>query len=169
VGTIRARVEEAVAKYPHLVKLRYPNAALRALPELSDLSLVQIQRARLKASQTKASQSWRKENPAKYLWGLARQRAKKRNVYFDLLPEDIQVPTHCPVFGIPLVIGTSGLRGGSDNSPSLDRIDPNRGYVKDNVRVTSWKANNIKGAATLADLQVVVADLLALQGPAAEL
>lgn len=169
MGTIRARVLEAVAKYPHLVKLRHPNAALRTLPELSDLSLLQIQRARLKVSHTKASQSWRKENPAKYLWGLARHRAKKRNVYFDLLPEDIQVPTHCPVFGIPLVIGTSGSQGGSDNSPSLDRIDPSRGYVKDNVRVTSWKANNIKGGATLADLQVVVADLLALQGPAAEL
>lgn len=63
------------------------------------------------------------------------------------------MPTICPVLGIPLVLGQGKLH---DNSPTLDRIIPELGYVKGNVKVISYKANRIKNNGTLADLEAVI-------------
>jgi hypothetical protein len=41
-------------------------------------------------------------------------------------------------------------------SPSLDRIVPELGYVKGNVRVISDRANRIKRDATLEELRAIV-------------
>ena len=38
-------------------------------------------------------------------------------------------------------------------SPSLDRIDPNRGYTKDNIIVMSYRANRIKNDATKEEIK----------------
>jgi hypothetical protein len=37
-------------------------------------------------------------------------------------------------------------------SPSLDRIDNNKGYIKGNVEVISWKANIMKSNASPEEL-----------------
>lgn len=50
-----------------------------------------------------------------------------------------------------------------DGSPSLDRVDNTRGYVPGNVLVISWKANQIKSNATLAELESIVAWLRSVQ------
>ena len=55
----------------------------------------------------------------------------------------------CPVLGIPLVIGEGAC---SDNSPSIDRIIPELGYVKGNIKVISRRANRIKNDATPDEL-----------------
>ena len=47
-------------------------------------------------------------------------------------------------------------------TPSLDRINPKLGYVKGNVQVISWRANNIKRDATAEELRLV-ADFVARQ------
>lgn len=76
----------------------------------------------------------------------AQQRAKKNNIEFNLEKKDIKVPTKCPILEIPLVIH-NGTSGGRNHSPSLDRIDPNKGYTKDNVWVISQLANIMKSNA----------------------
>lgn len=48
----------------------------------------------------------------------------------------------------------SGKSGAFKNSPSLDRIDNNRGYTKDNIQVISQCANAMKGAATWGELKM---------------
>jgi hypothetical protein len=35
-----------------------------------------------------------------------------------------------------------------ENSPSFDRVDSSKGYVKGNVIVCSWRANRIKNDGT---------------------
>jgi hypothetical protein len=50
----------------------------------------------------------------------------------------------------------------SDASPSLDRVDPRKGYVPGNVRVISDRANRLKGDRSLSEIQA-----LALAGPRA--
>lgn len=91
------------------------------------------------------------------LWRSAKSRAYHKDLPFDITPEDIKIPTHCPVLGIPLFAGQGKM---GDNSPSLDRKIPERGYVKGNVWVISNRANRIKNDATAAELQRVAEAVL---------
>jgi hypothetical protein len=90
----------------------------------------------------------------KVLVSRAKKRANKFGMEFDLRPEDITVPSTCPVLGIPLAV-CHGKSGGGNGSPSLDRIDSKRGYTKDNVLVVSWRANHIKNNSTIEELETV--------------
>jgi len=85
----------------------------------------------------------------------ARQRANKHNVLFDLRIEDIEIPSHCCLTGIELIRnseqGTANI-GGTYNSPSLDRVHPELGYIRGNVRVISNLANQMMNTLIDADL-----------------
>lgn len=59
----------------------------------------------------------------------------------------------CPVLNVPFVWGT---RKDKEFSPSLDRIIPEKGYVKGNVRFISYKANRIKSDSTIEILQKII-------------
>lgn len=76
-------------------------------------------------------------------------RAKREGVLFNLTLEDVGVPSSCPIFHIPLIPDYTKR---TDNTPSVDRIVPSKGYVKGNITVISWKANRIKSNATLTEL-----------------
>jgi hypothetical protein len=80
-------------------------------------------------------------------------RAKRKNMDFDLMPEDIMIPIVCPVLGIPLEYVQG--KGGSWNSPSLDRIDNDKGYIKGNVQIISKRANSIKSDASFDEIEKV--------------
>ena len=75
------------------------------------------------------------KNPEKGLLKTAKHRAIKRGIEFNIDLSDIVIPDVCPILGIPLVIADgTGKAGGRMNSPSLDRIDNTKGYVKGNIR-----------------------------------
>ena len=99
-----------------------------------------------------AQRDKRKTHAELYLWRSAKRRAIKRGLKFNLVLSDIKIPSHCPVLGIPLIRG--GPRG-SPNTPSLDRIKPRLGYIRGNVIVISWRANQIKSDATFAELKAI--------------
>lgn len=80
----------------------------------------------------------------------ARYRAKRDDIPFNLTEDDIDVPTLCPVLGIPLKPGQGRP---SDTSPTLDRVVPGLGYVPGNVVVVSYRANRFKSDATLDELE----------------
>lgn len=85
--------------------------------------------------------------PVDKLFWAATARAKKKGLEFTICKEDIVIPTHCPYLGIPLV----GHRQRGDSRrdiATLDRIDPSKGYTKDNIEVMSWLANTMKNNAT---------------------
>jgi hypothetical protein len=54
--------------------------------------------------------------------------------------------------------------GYSDYSPSIDRIDCKRGYVKDNIQIISSIANRMKWTATQEQLLTFAKGVLALEG-----
>jgi hypothetical protein len=86
--------------------------------------------------------------------GNARMRAVEHGVPFDLHARDIwPFPNECPILGKPFASPGNGVL--SDNSPSLDRLIPSRGYVRGNVLVISHKANRIKNNATPDELRAV--------------
>lgn len=93
---------------------------------------------------------WRHDNPAKCLHLNIKSRAKKLGIEFNLEWQNIDIPVICPVLGIPIVMGTNeGMRTGpSPNSPSVDRIDNTKGYIKGNIQVISHKANTMKNSAS---------------------
>ena len=85
----------------------------------------------------------------------AKGRARARGRTFTITPEDIlsvwPVDNRCPALGIILAPGHT--RGGQPDSPTLDRIDPNRGYEVGNIAVISSLANRVKGSSTPEDLE----------------
>lgn len=95
----------------------------------------------------------RERHPERTMVVNAKIRARENGLEFNLKKEDIVIPEFCPVLGIKLVFGTGKLH---DNSPTLDRIDNNKGYTKDNIQVISWRANKIKGYATIDDLEQIL-------------
>ena len=85
----------------------------------------------------------------------ARFRAKKNNLPFNIEMEDIIIPEYCPILEIKLERKEYGLGGSfQHNSPSLDKIDPELGYVKGNIIVISMKANVMKHNATKEELKL---------------
>lgn len=98
---------------------------------------------------------WYRINVEAGLLHSARARARRRGDAFTITRADVQIPTHCPVLGIPLVRTNSGAQ--TSNSPSLDQLVPGRGYVPGNVRVISWRANDLKRNATVDELRRLLA------------
>lgn len=93
---------------------------------------------------------YRHNNIELYLWKTCKERAKKYNIPFSITVEDIIVPELCPLLEIPLVIN---MGKASDNSPTIDKIVPELGYTKGNVKIISRKANWMKSNATKKELQ----------------
>ena len=86
----------------------------------------------------------------------AKSRAKKNNLPFNIELDDIVIPERCPLLGIK--IESTEVRN-SPNNPSLDKIIPEKGYIKGNVWVISNRANTLKNDATLQELQTLVENL----------
>ncbi len=112
-----------------------------------------------KAAKAVTDAAWVRNNPRTLLLHRAKSRASAKGLPFDLTVSALHWPSHCPVLGIELayVRGAGKRRGGRPDSPSLDRLDPARGYTVDNVRVISWRANKIKADSSLAELEKLVA------------
>jgi len=87
----------------------------------------------------------RKADPANakgYLIKHAKARAAKKGLDFDLSIDDIELPEVCPILKIPFDKNTVRY------AYSLDRMDPSKGYTKDNVWVISQIANAMKWDST---------------------
>ena len=59
-------------------------------------------------------------------------------------------PSDCPVFGLKFEDAPQGF---SNWSPSIDKIDPKKGYIKGNIQVISTLANCMKRDATPQQLK----------------
>lgn len=91
------------------------------------------------------------------MWKAAKKRAAERGLEFNIEESDIIIPEICPILEVPFQFGT---RNNYDYSPSLDRIDNTKGYIKGNIQVISKKANTMKNSATLEELQMFCKNVL---------
>jgi hypothetical protein len=89
-----------------------------------------------------------------YMLSGAKKRAQRDGLPFDITLADLTIPEFCPVLGIKLV---SSQGRPSDASPSLDKIRPERGYVRGNIAIISNRANRLKMNATAAELRAIAA------------
>lgn len=95
-----------------------------------------------------ARKQYYKDHP-EYGWiDSTKTRAKRLGVPFNLTVDYLRsIHTDvCPVLGIPLKRNVGG--NPTDNSPTLDRIVPELGYIEGNVMIISKLANQIKSSAT---------------------
>lgn len=81
------------------------------------------------------------------MWKLAKWRAKRDNLEFDIAIEDIELPEFCPILGHKLQLSTLGKEARA--SYSLDRIHNDKGYIKGNIAVISKEANATKSSYDL--------------------
>jgi hypothetical protein len=86
------------------------------------------------------------ENVEKYLLKYAKLRAKQKNLPFDLELEDIVIPDKCPIMDVKFD------RGNKKYSPSIDRIEPELGYIKSNIQIICTLANQMKWNSTKEEL-----------------
>lgn len=83
-----------------------------------------------------------------------RSWAKKRGIEFSIEDSDFEPVYFCPL--LPHIkFNFSNGDGFREDSMSLDRIDPTKGYVKGNVQLISQKANQIKNNATLGEFEEI--------------
>ena len=94
------------------------------------------------------------EQPARRLFRAARNRARTAGISFNLTVEDVEnvwpEDGRCPVLGTPLQQGRGMFH---DGSPTLDQLDPARGYEPDNIAVLSYAANRAKGNMRAEELE----------------
>lgn len=112
------------------------------------------------------SAEWRRRNPERDRVQKLKSKCKRLGIRFDITEEDVHIPDVCPVLGVKLTrtpYTTGCHKGYSPYSPSVDRVDPDLGYVKGNVRVISSRANLLKSDATVEELELILADLKELR------
>lgn len=83
---------------------------------------------------------------ARSLFRWARQRAKEDNLPFSITMKDIDVSKECPHCGVAFDFGEH--RRGHPGTATLDRNDPEKGYVPGNVWVLCGRCNTSKGRRT---------------------
>ena len=107
------------------------------------------------------SQKKYRQSPFAQMFYLTKKRSEEKNIPFDLDRDFIKelyknMPKKCPVLGIDLKYSEiTSKKYQTDNSPSLDRINPKKGYTKDNVIIMSNLANRIKTDATTDQIEKV--------------
>jgi len=93
---------------------------------------------------------YRRERPEAYLLVHAKVRANRTGCKFTITLADIKIPKRCPVLNIPLVQGEGKPIFGS---PTIDRLNNDRGYTPDNIIIMSRRANILKRDATLKEMK----------------
>lgn len=95
-------------------------------------------------------------DPMRDLWETARRRAQRKFVDFDITVEDLEAAWpadgRCPVLGLVLQRGRGFTQ---DQSPTVDRLNPDWGYVPGNVVIMSHRANRAKGNLRAAELEKI--------------
>lgn len=114
-------------------------------------NLEKCRRATRKWDMGKRKEKYRKD-PVKYLWGVAKSRAKKFGIPFEILPEDIVLNKYCPITGRELDIFTNNIL----TSMSLDKVVNDKGYIKGNVQIISRKGNTLKNNGTIEQFKNIV-------------
>lgn len=104
------------------------------------------------------SKAWQSRNVRYFLCAMAKRRAKVRGIAFNITRDDIpEIPDICPIALIPIFRRNDGTRGPCDNSPTLDRVDPAKGYTKDNIRIISHRGNRWKSEMAIGDVRKLLA------------
>lgn len=96
---------------------------------------------------------WRLNHPRRHrannILGMIRHRSKAQEMKCDLTLDwlhDKFVAGKCEITGIPFDFDPPAKKGSKPPfTPSVDRIDPTKGYTMENCQVVVWCLNRAKG------------------------
>lgn len=95
----------------------------------------------------------------------AKRRAKEGGYPCTITVDDVAAAwapdNRCPVFGFEFDLTGEDLQ----RTPSLDKINPELGYIPGNIVVVSYRANSIKQDSTLDELRVLLEYYTGLLNP----
>ena len=99
---------------------------------------------------------WRVKEPWVFLLDAAKARAKLKKLPFDLdvTWAEEAYSGRCQITKIPFVIGR-GRSGFNALSPTIDRINPRLGYLKNNCRFVLMSVNVFKGQMTDEEMKSI--------------
>jgi len=97
-------------------------------------------------------------NIEKDLFRKAKYRANSKNLDFNITIDDIKniMVDICPLLNIKMQINEGHQKY---NSFTLDRINCEKGYVKNNIQIISNKANKSKNNSTIEEYEKIVKNL----------
>lgn len=101
------------------------------------------------------------ETPRCRLRNAARTRSKRKGQNFNLIDEDVKLVRICPILNKPINYYNNVC---SLDSPSLDRIDNDKGYFKDNIQIISMMSNNMKASASPETIIIFSKNILNIYG-----
>lgn len=100
---------------------------------------------------------YKKLDPRKKMFYQAKNRSGRKGIEFNIKIEDIIIPDKCPLLEIDFV---NGIKNDYEFTYSLDRKDPKKGYIKDNIWVITKLANSMKNSASKEDLIIFAKNIL---------
>ena len=101
------------------------------------------------------------KNPIPQILSNAKIRSKEKNIFFDIDTEYLKSifpkDNMCPVLNIPFQMGyLNENKKNRDQSPSLDRIIPEKGYIKGNLVFVCDVVNRVKSNSSMEILEKVL-------------
>jgi hypothetical protein len=102
-----------------------------------------------------------KKCPTNRMLTSAKNRAKKKNIPFNIDKEYLNSiypkDNKCPVLDVPFQLGNlSEIKKTKDYAPSLDRIIPEKGYIKNNLVIVSSISNRVKNNVSIETLEKIL-------------
>ena len=113
----------------------------------------------------KKTKEYNAANPFHYAFRRLRMRARRQGLPFNLDADYLSSiwTGQCAIFGIPLCLPYSTDRQ-VDNKATIDKVIPEKGYVKGNVHWVSNRANIIKSYGTISEHKQIVEYMSAYSG-----
>ncbi len=112
-------------------------------------------RKKFLSRKSRQSMEWQARNPARTLLTTTKTRARLKGLEWGLTDEYFYgrlAPMRCEVSGLPLIF--DGRKHGPWR-PSVDKIDPNKGYTPDNVQIVCWIYNRAKHIGPDEDVMIL--------------
>jgi len=152
------KVKAAQARY----KAKYPDRVAAARKKWKEENrdkqnaTRRAYRARHRERESAKTRAWflkersTKEGSAKRMLRLAVKSNKGCSISCTDILAQWPADDCCPVFKTPFAYGVTARQ--DNRTPSLDRIDSEKGYHPGNIAVISWRANEMKRAYSAKDL-----------------
>lgn len=87
------------------------------------------------------------------IYNSAKKRSKLKDIEFTIIPEDLveiyyKQNGKCAISGLEMSLESSSRHKANTFIVSIDRIDSDKGYTKDNIQFLCWQINKMKSNLT---------------------